>query len=305
MRGLAAGLEQGISLGISPINWINNDMADLGDNYTVETVLADMQQLGFCGTEWCRKFPTDVTALKPLLNTYGLTLAGAWITVQFSHMSDLLAEQAQYMAHARFLQAMQSDYVVVCDGGGSLHWDSQGPRAAVIPYDDTAWRQLADGLNWAGAYTRELGLRLAYHPHVGTNIEQPQAIDRLLELTDPDTVAIVYDTGHIYAGGGNPLAVLEKHFQRIACVHLKDVREEALQRFRQSGSSFIQAVRDGLFTTPGDGCIDFSSVISTLRQRAYRGWMMIEAEQDPELAEPVRYAEDAKQLLLSLMQDGK
>ena len=291
-----------VSLGISPINWINNDMNDLGDNYSVDAVLADMRDMGFVGTEWCRKFPTEAHLLRPLLDTYGITLAGAWKTVQFSTGVNFEQELQDFRQYARFLKEMGSDYVVVCDGGGSLHWDNPGPRRQVVPYDDTAWIRLAEGLNQAGQYANELGMKLAYHPHVGTNVERPEAIARLLAATDAEVVSIVYDTGHIYAGGGDPLRILERHAHRLACVHLKDVRQDALSRFRERGGTFIEAVRDGLFTVPGDGCIDFRPILKVLSERNYQGWMMIEAEQDPQQAEPRTYAEKAMQYLQSCMQ---
>jgi len=205
------------------------------------------------------------------------------------------------------LNEMGSDYVVLCDGGGSLHWDSRGPRLAVERYDDVAWERLADGLNRAGAYARDLGMRVAYHPHIGTNVESADDIDKLLAITDHDMVSIVYDTGHICVGGGNPLAILVRHYNRVACIHFKDVRPDVMRKFQvnrfQTGNgwSFIDAIRAGLFTTPGDGCIDFQPIIRVLQERDYKGWMIIEAEQNPALAEPRSYAATAKGLLAGWM----
>ncbi|MFD1676275.1 myo-inosose-2 dehydratase [Alicyclobacillus fodiniaquatilis] len=289
-----------VQLGISPINWINNDMLDLGDEYEIRTVLSDMQKLGFRGTEMSRKFPENPVELRNLLAEYKMVLTGAWKTVLFSTGVDFAADFASYQAHVQSLRQLGSDYVVVCDGGGSLHWDRQ-PRQVVAPYDDAAWRSLAEGLHRAGEYTRQQGMRLAYHPHVGTNVERPEAIERLLAMTDPDLVSIVFDTGHIYAGGGDPRYILRKYFGRIACVHLKDVRQNALDEMRETGALFIDAVRHGLFTTPGDGCLDFEAIVTQLRELGYQGWMVIEAEQNPQLAEPVAYATAAKTTLEKLM----
>lgn len=290
-----------VRLGVSPINWINNDMDDLGDQYEIGDVLAAMRALGFAGTEMSRKFPADPLRLRALLASHRLVLAGAWKTVLFSAGRDPEGEFASFQAHARLLKTLGSPYAVVCDGGKSLHWDETGHRKNVEPYTDADWARLAAGLNRAGAYARRIGIKLAYHPHVGTNVEGPEAIDRLLALTDPDDVGIVYDTGHILAGGGDPIEVLRRHAGRVAAVHLKDVRRDVLVRVRERGDVFLDAVRRGIFTTPGSGCIDFPAVVGELRARGYQGWMIIEAEQDPRVAEPVAYAREAKTLVERLM----
>lgn len=288
-------------LGVSPINWINDDMEDLGDFYDLETVLQDMQNLGFRGTEMGRKYPRDVAALKPLLARFGLVLSGAWKTVQFSSGWNSQVDFADFQRHVQFLQAMGAHYAVVCDGGGSLHWDARGPRAEIEPFDDEAWQRLGEGLHRAGEYALQYGVNIVYHPHVGTNVERPDAIDRLMELTDPSLVSLLLDTGHIYAGGGVPQDIIRRHGPRIRYLHLKDVRPRVLEMMRRQNWSFIAAVRQGLFTTPGDGCIDFPAVFQAMSEVGYQGWMILEAEQDPLQAEPVAYARTAKTYLSSLM----
>ena len=224
-------------------------------------------------------------------------------SVQFSSGWEREEDFARYESHIQFLRSMGSDYAVVCDGGGSLHWDARGGRTRVVRHDDAAWRRLAAGLHRAGEYARRFGVRLAYHPHFGTAVERPEEIDRLMAITDPERVSLLLDTGHIFAGGGDPVQVIRKHGHRIACVHLKDVRQKVLEEVREKGMDFLEAVRRGMFTVPGDGCIDFRSVFEALRDVGYQGWMVIEAEQDPRRADPVRYARAAKEYVKSLL-DG-
>lgn len=290
-----------VRLGISPINWINNDMDDLGDFYDVETMLTDMRKLGFSGTEMSRKFPEDPETLKRLLARHGLVLSGAWVTVQFSSGWEKEEDFARFQSHIQFLRSMGSEYAVVCDGGGSLHWDARGQRTRVRRHDDEAWRRLAVGLHRAGEYARKFGVRLAYHPHFGTAVESQEEIDRLMAMTDPELVSLLLDTGHIFAGGGDPVKAIRKHGHRIHCVHLKDVRREVLEEVRKKKMVFLDAVRRGMFTTPGDGCIDFRPIFEALHDVGYQGWMVIEAEQDPRRADPVRYAKAAKEYVESLL----
>lgn len=292
---------ENVKLGISPINWINDDVDDIGDFYDLETVLRDMRDLGFAATEMGRKYPRDATVLRPLLERYGLVLSGAWKTVQFSSGWNPTEDVAAFHAHVQFLQQMGSTHVVVCDGGGSLHWDARGPRSQIEKFSDAAWRRLASGLEQAGAYALEHDIQLVYHPHFGTGVETPAEIERLLAETNPQVVSLLADTGHIYVCGGNPAEVMRRHSDRIAYVHAKDVREGVLGAVRAKGTLFIDAVRQGMFTTPGDGCIDFQAVIDVLKSAQYAGWIILEAEQDPIMAEPVHLARAAKQYLSQLL----
>jgi len=272
-------------------------MDDLGDFYALETVLSEMRQLGFTGTEMGRKYPRDSETLRPLLARYGLVLSGAWKTVQFSSGWDDEQDFADFQTHVQFLRQMGAQHVVVCDGGGSLHWDARGHRIAVERHDDAAWARLAAGLHRAGEYANRHGVHIVYHAHLGTSVERPEEIDRLMAMTDPALVSLLADTGHIFAGGGDPASVIRKHFQRVKYIHLKDVRQSVLADLRARGTLFIDAVRQGVFTTPGDGCVDFEAVFDALHEGGYQGWLILEAEQDPTKAEPVAYARAAKALI--------
>jgi inosose dehydratase len=289
-----------VRLSASPINWCNDDLTDLGDEYSFEQIIAAMQQLGFQGTEMGRKFPRDPQVLRPALGAQRLVLSSAWTTVHLADEARWQQELAGFEAHVQFLKQMGASHVVTCEGGGSVHWDVDGDRDAVIPFSDVEWECFARGLNAAGAIARSYGLKLAYHEHVGTNIQTMDEIDRLMALTDPFDVTLLFDSGHIQLAGGDPLAVLHKHRQRIEYVHLKDVRAEMMQQFHEQQMHFLQGVRAGVFTVPGDGCIDFTPILALLAATDYQGWMVIEAEQDPEKAPPAVYMEKALRYLAEI-----
>lgn len=280
----------------SPINWCNDDLLDLGDEYSAEDILQDMQSLGLQGTELGRKFPRDARELRPLLAQYNLRLASGWSQVHLADPSLWPEEFDHYRNHVRFLRAMGSSVVVTAEGSGSVHWDRGGDRDAKIPWSKAEWHAVLKGLAHAGQICREEGLRLVYHPHLGTNIEEMADIARLMEGTAPELVSLVLDTGHLAVAGVDPLTVIKRFGDRIGHVHLKSYRRAVADAYHR-GQGFLKSVREGLFTVPGDGDLDFAPILQGLWQAHYAGWCVIEAEQDPAVMEPVRAMRDALRYL--------
>ncbi|AZN42775.1 myo-inosose-2 dehydratase [Paenibacillus albus] len=288
-------------LGIHPINWVGEDVKEHGDATTFEQIVDEIQKLGLTGTEMGRKFPTDQEVLKQELASRGISLTSQWKSVLFSDPSYHEAELEAYRAHAKFLKEMGSTVISTCEAGGSLHFDLRQSPSEVQRLNEEQWEALAKGLNAAGAIAKEYGLKLTYHHHGGTVVERPEEIDKLMELTDPNLVYLLFDTGHAYYGGADPLSVLQKHYDRVAYVHLKDIRPEVLAEARDEKSDFITCIRKGVFTVPGDGCIDFAPIINELVSRNYEGWALLEGEQDPHLHPAYDYAARALQYLDSLI----
>ena len=130
---------------------------------------------------------------------------------------------------------------------------------------------------------------MAFHHHMGTIVETDREIDRLMASTG-DAVGLLFDTGHCLFSGGDPLSLLRRHLRRVNHFHCKDVRMPILTMARSTDMSFMDAVLAGIFTVPGDGCIDFASLLSELCEAKYSGWLVVEAEQDPAKATPIVYA---------------
>ncbi|MCL6443682.1 MAG: myo-inosose-2 dehydratase [Alicyclobacillus sp.] len=288
-------------LAISPINWTNDDMHDLGDHYSFEQIVDDMCKLGFRSTELGRKFPREVQRLRAELGTRGLTLTSGWCDVLFSDPECLNSSLQQFFAHALFLRQMGCRFVVTADGGGSLHWDPREDRSqvGVRKYGEREWASLARGLHVAGQFCRLQQMTLVYHVHAGTGVETMEEIDRLCANTDPEYVSLLVDTGHLHYCGLDPAEVISKYRTRVKYVHLKDVRQSVLDEVRARNIHFNGAVRMGVFTVPGDGIIDFERVMDSLCRIEYQGWMVIEAEQDSRVYDPVQYAQKALQYLQS------
>lgn len=291
-------------IGVHPINWVGEDVREHGADTTYETILDDIRKLGLTGTEMGRKFPQDRAALKRELASHGIQLVSQWKSVLFSDPSYREQELEAYRKHVEFLSDMGSKVISTAEVGGSLHFDPRRTpnEKEVLRLDTEGWHSLAEGLNAAGRIADEYGLKLTYHHHGGTVIESPQEIDRLLELTDPSVVHLLFDTGHAYYGGADPLAVLRKHYDRIAYIHLKDVRQAVLDEARAEEADFVTCIRKGVFTVPGDGQLAFAPIIAELQERGYNGWAMLEGEQDPAAHPPYEYALRALQYIDSVCQ---
>jgi inosose dehydratase len=118
-----------------------------------------------------------------------------------------------------------------------------------------------------------------------------------MEGTKPELLGLLYDTGHLVFSGEDHIAVLKKWIKRVRHVHLKDVRPEIVEKVRKEKWSFLKAVKNGAFTVPGDGCVNFSPVFDELKKAGYEGWWVVEAEQDPAKANPLEYAMMARKYI--------
>ncbi|OUN00294.1 MAG: myo-inosose-2 dehydratase [Paenibacillaceae bacterium ZCTH02-B3] len=296
-----------IHIGVHPINWVGEDVLEHGDHYTADDILRDVNRLGLKGVEMGRKFPTEPEELRRLLARYDVRLVSQWTSVLLSDLSCRDRELAKYRERALYLKEMGCEVISTAEIGGSLHWD---PRRSenekeVQRLNDRQWKVFAEGLNLAGEICRELGMKLVYHHHAGTVVERPEEIDRLMEMTDPELVFLLYDTGHAYYGGNDPLELLKKHIKRVGYVHLKDIRLPILEEARKHHWDFKTCIRNGVFTVPGTGGLEFRGILQTLLEHPYSGWAMLEGEQDPAKYNPYEYARRALDYILGLVNDIK
>lgn len=190
---------------------------------------------------------------------------------------------------------MGAKVIVVSEQGNSIQGQMETPLFDQKPvYTEEEWKLLVEGLHLLGDLAAEKGIKIVYHHHMGTGIQTSEEIDRLMAETNPESVSLLYDTGHLVFSGEDYLQVLNKHMDRIHHVHLKDVRIEVANKVREGKLSFLQAVKAGVFTVPGDGVIDFKPVFEVLEAAGYKGWFVVEAEQDPAVANPLEYALKAR-----------
>ncbi len=282
-----------IMLGIAPIGWTNDDMPDLGAENTFQQCVSEMALAGYSGCEIGNKYPSDPAVLKKALDIRGLRIANRWFS-SFLLSKPFAEVEEDFRKNCAFLQAMGARRIGASEQTRSI----QGTDKAVFDckpvMTDKEWDILCDGFNKLGKTALEYDISLVYHHHMGTVVQTPEEIDRLMAGTDPNCFSLLYDTGHLAYMGADYLAVLKKHVGRIKHVHLKDVRPDVIEKVKAGHLSFLQGVRMGTFTVPGDGAIDFAPVFKILDEAGYEGWLLVEAEQDPAVANPFEYAVKAR-----------
>ena len=278
-----------IRFGVSPIAWVNDDMPELGGATPVETILADARDIGFSGVELGGKFPKDPAALKALLGGYGLQLVGGWFSGNLlAH--DVDAEIAAAQAHLTLLKAMGSTVWVHAETSNAIHGDKATPLSGTPRLDGAGWTLFGDRLTRFADYIAGEGLRFAYHHHLGTVVERPEDLHAFMWATG-EVVGLTVDTGHAALGGVDPVALMRAHPGRVAHVHCKDIRRDVFADVQARGQSFLDGVLAGMFTVPGDGGLDYGAVMRALADIGYAGWIVVEAEQDPAIADPRQYGE--------------
>lgn len=173
------------------------------------------------------------------------------------------------------------------DVSGAIHGNLQRPLSERPRPKGSEWREFARRVTQVAAVTAAQGVRLAYHHHMGTVVQSEEEIDTLMDATGAE-VGLLLDTGHAMFAGADPAGLARRHASKIAHVHAKDVRDLVCERAKSENCSFLRAVLEGVFTVPGDGSIAFEPVFRELRN--YSGWVILEAEQDPRIADPLTYA---------------
>ena len=283
-----------VKLAIAPIGWTNDDMPDLGGENTFEQCVSEMALAGFKGSEIGNKYPKDVDVLKHKLDVRGLTICIAWFSTLFlSEPYEVTIRN--FLAHRDRLHALGAKVIGASEQGDSIQGKNVNIFGSSKPrWTDEQWALIARGYNELGALAQEVGMTLTMHHHMGTGVQTAEEIDRFMDIVDPEKVFLLFDSGHLTFAGIDPLPILKKYIGRIRHIHLKDVRLPIRERAEREGWSFLTAVRNGVFTVPGDGDVDFAPLFDIIEESGYEGWVVVEAEQDPALANPFEYAKMAR-----------
>lgn len=273
----------GIRFGTNPIGWSNDDMRDLGADILLERCLAEAQEAGFEGMELGHKFPREPGALRHVLFAHGLALVSGWYSGGLLTRSPK-EEMEPLRQHLDLLRALDANVLIFAETTGTRHDLPQSQRPVLAPH---RWPEFGNRLTEIADQTMAEGVRLVYHHHMGTVVQSEADIDTLMAATGP-SVHLLLDTGHAFWGGADPAVLARRYADRIGHVHCKDVRAAIMERSRREDWSFNTSVREGVYTVPGDGGIDFVRVLRELS--SYSGWLVVEAEQDPDKAHPLTYA---------------
>ena len=290
--------KENVKLGIAPIAWTNDDLPELGGENTFEQCVSEMALAGFTGSEVGNKYPKDPKVLKPMLELRGIEICNAWFST-FLISKPYEETAAAFEKHVAFLAEMGAKVV----GVSEQSYSTQGIQTQPIfegkyEMNDAEWKALCDGLNRLGKLSLEkYGVALTFHHHMGTVVQTAAETDRLMAETDPAYVSLLFDSGHFAYCGENPTELVRRYAKRIKHVHLKDIRPDVVKKVRENRWSFLEGVRQGAFTIPGDGCVAFDPIFDCLSESGYKGYMVVEAEQDPAKANPLEYAIRARKFI--------
>lgn len=286
-------------LGIAPIAWWNDDLAELSDDVSLEECLRQASVAGFTGMETGRRFPMNMGELGPILARFGISVCGGWFSGLLLD-GDIEREKDRIRAQMDFFVAAKAPCIVYGETARSI----QGIRSAPL---DTKPRLAEEEIK---AYGRKMtafaewcagqGMPIAYHHHMAAAIETEAELDMLM-ANSGEALPLLFDAGHLAFAGGNVLRVIDNHHSRISHVHTKDVRSSVIDKLDRKRESFLDAVVKGAFTVPGDGSLDFAAIIARLASYGYEGWFVVEAEQDPKVSPPLEMAKKGHAELMRLM----
>ena len=277
-----------IKLGIAPIAWSNDDMPELGGDTPIEQCLEEASAAGFTGIELGGKFPRNPGITNFLLNKYKLKMPGGW----YGSLLRTRSAEDEWVAmqdHLNLLKLVNADVFVFADVSGSIQGDQTKKLSTRPTMEDDEFAEYCKKINDISNRLNDEGIPMSYHEHMGTIIQTENDVDRFMNNTNHNTF-LLYDTGHLLFAEANYERVLKNYISKINHVHCKDIRQNILKNSLKNDLSFRESFLDGVFTVPGDGCIDYEPLFEILYQNNYDKWLIIEAEQDPKKANPLEYA---------------
>ena len=298
-------------VGNAPCSWGTLEFEGTGGKQIgFARMLDELAETGYTGTElgdW-GYMPTDPPALRDELKKRGLVMLGAFVPVALKDPYALTSGIANAIKIARLLSAVATSpapFLVLADNNGTVPHRTQ--RAGRITKEDglspAQWKTFAAGAEAvARAVLAETGLKTVFHHHCAGYVETHEEIARLLELTDPKTLGLVFDTGHYTygSGGADALKALKQFRERVWYVHLKDCQPSVSARARSEGWDYFTALRHGIFCELGKGSVDFPEVLRRLADWQYPGYMLVEQDVLPGMGSPKESARRNREYLASI-----
>ncbi len=286
-------------LGIAPIAWWNDDLAELSDDVSLEECLRQASVAGFTGMETGRRFPMDPAILGPILKQYGISVCGGWFSGLLLD-GDIEVEKERIAAQMALFKAMNAPCIVYGETARTVQGDRSKPLSTKPKLSEDEIKIYARKMTEFGEWCADQGMPLSYHHHMAAAIETEEELDLFMKHSGAG-IPLLFDAGHMAFAGGDVLRVIDKHHKRISHVHTKDVRMGVINALDRTKESFLDAVIKGAFTVPGDGSLDFEAIVKKLASYGYEGWFVVEAEQDPVKSPPLEMAKIGHKELLRVM----
>ncbi len=289
-------------LGMSPIAWWNDDLAELSDDVSLEECLRQSRSAGFTGMEMGRRFPQDPKLMLPILRAADVTLCGGWFSGTLVE-GDVAANKARIQPMIDLFKAVNAPCIVYGETARSIQGERGRPLSTKAVLSEDEMKVYAKRVTEFGEWAAAQGMPLSLHHHMGTVVETEQELDLFMNYSGQG-IPLLLDAGHMAFAGGDVLRCIDKHHNRISHVHVKDVRMDVINKLDRTKESFLDAVIKGAFTVPGDGSLDFGAIVKRFAHFGYEGWFVVEAEQDPKKNPPLRMAQVGHKELMRVMTDA-
>ena len=303
-----------LRVGNAPCSWGTLEFeATKAEQIGFRQMLDELVETGYTGTElgdW-GYMPTDPQELKQELTRRGVTMLGAFVPVALADASSHETGKRNAIKTARLLAEVAQEpapFLVLADNNGSvpLRTLNAGRITPEMGLSAYKWKVFAEGANSIARAVRDAtGLETVFHHHCGGYVETPEEIARFLELTDPQTIGLVFDTGHYVFGSGNcdVIAGLDGFRDRIWYVHLKDCSLDVARKSKAESWDYFQSLRHGIFCELGSGCVDFPIVLRWLKDSRYEGYVLVEQDVLPGMGAPKESAVRNREYLRSIEQN--
>ena len=296
-----------IRIANAPCSWGVLEFDLEGEAAGYARVLDEMKETGYAGTElgdW-GFMPTDPPQLEREIHGRGLKLLGAFVPVMLKDASCHAAGEEAAVRTARLMTGVEGTlpFIVLADDNGKdpVRTANAGRVTPEMGLSEAEWKTFAEGANRiAAAVKRETGLRTVFHHHCAGFVETPAEIAKLMDMTDPDLLGLVFDTGHYAFGGGDPLEGLRKHAKRVWHFHFKDFEPNIGKKSAEQGWNYFESVRNGVFCELGKGGVDFPALVQELNRMGYDGWGVVEQDVLPGMGKPKESAERNRAYLRTL-----
>ncbi|MBL3685474.1 inosose dehydratase [Leucobacter zeae] len=258
----------------APISWGVIEVPGWGLQLGRERVLAEMVGLGIAATEFGPEgfLPDGPAERAAALAEAGLAAVGGFFPAVLHRSAEPGDAHDPLPAIERELEAY------VAAGAGTLVLSAvtgEEGYDGTVELDDAEWATLLENLDRARSAAERAGVVATLHPHLGTVVESPEAVDRVIAGSG---IGICLDTGHFTLGGGDPLALVRDHADRIVHAHLKDVSVAVAERVRAGEIDYREGVRQGMYRALGEGDARIAEIVAALRDAGYAGWYVLEQD---------------------------
>ena len=270
-----------IKIGSAPDSW-GVWFAEDEKQIPWDRFLDEIQEAGY---EWTELgpygyLPTDLSILQKELEQRHLSVTSGFVMAPMDDPDSRPELERQLLGAGELLATLGAEFLVLIDDTYSDPWT--GAMRSPKQLDEDAWQRLIETAHYVGEIaSSRFGLRLVFHPHAETHVEDEDQIERFLSQTDPELVALAFDTGHHAYRGGEPIAFMRKHHDRIPYLHLKSVDSEVVQKVEVEEITFGPAVGLGIFCEPALGSVDFIALRKVLKEVKFSGFAIVEQDMYP------------------------